>query len=82
MGHFQHNKTVEWVDGNIYMVNGVQRSNRFYMGSEIKTASKVSQYGATSPIEFVAETYAGMVSGKTYPDDVMDLYRKWGGPEV
>jgi hypothetical protein len=39
-------------------------------------AAKVSEYATTSTSEFVAETYAGLRSGKTYPDDVMAEYRR------
>ena len=46
------------------------------------TASKVSRYATTEPVEFVAETYAGLVRGITYTPDVMQLYRELGGPEV
>lgn len=44
-------------------------------------AREVSRYGATKPVEFVAETFAGLVSGKTYPPEILNLYRKFGGPE-
>jgi len=44
-------------------------------------ASKVSRYGASSPNEFVAETFAGIVLGKTYSADVMSLYDDLGGPK-
>ena len=40
----------------------------------------VSRYAATNGLEFVAETYAGMASGKVYPDDIMKLYREFRGP--
>lgn len=44
------------------------------------TARKVSEYAPASPAEFVAETFAGLLEGKTYSDDVMALYKKYGGP--
>lgn len=47
-----------------------------------ETASKVSSYATESPAEFVAETFSGMLAGKTYPDDVMALYKKYCGPNV
>ena len=46
------------------------------------TAGKVSNYAKESPLEFVAETFAGLLDGKTYSDDVMALYKKYGGPSV
>jgi hypothetical protein len=42
---------------------------------------QVSRYAATCPLEFVAETYAGLATGESYTRDVMDLYRKLGGPK-
>ena len=44
------------------------------------TAGKVSAYAQTSIGEFIAETYAKMVSGDTIPDDVLKLYKKYNGP--
>lgn len=46
------------------------------------TAGQVSEYAKESPAEFVAETFAGLVSGKNFSDDVMALYRKYGGPSI
>ena len=46
-----------------------------------QTAGKVSDYAQVGIGEFVAETYADMISGKKIPDDVMALYRKYKGPE-
>lgn len=48
----------------------------------INTAARVSEYSTTGPGEFVAETYAGLISGTTYPNEVMALYKKLGGPIV
>ena len=45
-----------------------------------KTAGKVSQYAQTSIGEFVAEVYAGLISGNKFADDVLALYRKYNGP--
>jgi hypothetical protein len=44
------------------------------------TAAKVSKYARTAADEFVAETFAGMMAGNRYDKDVMDLYRRYGGP--
>lgn len=43
-------------------------------------AAKVSKRAAEDPEEFVAETFAGMLAGKRYQSDVMELYAKHGGP--
>ncbi|KKL81232.1 hypothetical protein LCGC14_1996790 [marine sediment metagenome] len=44
------------------------------------TAQQVSRYAMTSPSEFVAETFRGLVAGKEYSDDVLRLYVKFRGP--
>ena len=45
-------------------------------------AGKVSDYAKKSPLEFVAETFAGLRDGITFSDDVMALYKKYGGPAL
>jgi len=50
--------------------------------SRRKTAAKVSGYATTEPIEFVAETFAGVRSGKIYSEDVLSLYRYLDGPPL
>ena len=47
-----------------------------------KIASKVSKYATTSAAEFVAETYAGLRAGKTYDDDVMNLFKEKTTPKA
>lgn len=42
-------------------------------------ANEVSGYAAESPLELVAEVYAGMRSGKTYSPKIMRLYSAYGG---
>ena len=41
-----------------------------------RNAGRVSRYGATSAMEFMAETYAGLRSGQRYPARVMREYRR------
>ena len=47
-----------------------------------ETAGKVSNYSKTSIEEFIAETYAELISGQKLSDDIIALYKKYGGPEV
>lgn len=42
-------------------------------------ASKVSSYAATDVEEFLCETFAGLMSGSKFSDDVINLYKKLGG---
>ena len=45
-------------------------------------ASQVSEYAMESPDEFVAEVYAKMIDGKKFSNEVLKLYKKYGGPEL
>lgn len=57
--------------------------NEFLNNKTIQeTAAKVSDYSKESPAEFVAETFSQLMEGKTFSDDVMTLYRKYGGPAL
>lgn len=47
-----------------------------------QTAGKVSSYAQTGIGEFIADTYAKMIGKQTLPDDVMQLYKKYKGPEL
>ena len=48
-------------------------------GSDLQTAQKVSLYAGNSALEFIAETFALLVEGKTPPADVLKLYNQLGG---
>ena len=54
----------------------------FFSDAEQKAIGKVSNYAKTGIGEFIAETYAGLVEGKKFSDDVMALYKKYGGPAL
>ncbi len=41
---------------------------------------QVSWYSQTSIGEFVAEVYAGLIEGRKFTDDVINLYKKYNGP--
>jgi hypothetical protein len=44
------------------------------------SARDVSGYAMEDAHEFVAEVFAGLVSGRTYPSDVLRAYEHLGGP--
>lgn len=48
----------------------------------LKVSGEVSSYATENPAEFIAETFAGLAEGKAYSDDVMALYKKYGGPAL
>ena len=80
LGHLSHYQ-------NITLEEHLQLQNKlsFIWRMSPKTgdfASKVSGYAATSPIEFVAEVYSGLVHGQKFSDDVMKMYKSLKGPVV
>jgi hypothetical protein len=54
--------------------------SRFGDAKKALVRRHVSAYGATQPVEFVAEVYAGMAAGKSYNEQIMGLYRELKGP--
>jgi hypothetical protein len=64
--------------GHVEMTGKVIGSPLFWRSA----GASVSGYAQSSPHEFVAEVFAGMVHGKSYPMEVMTAYREAGGPEV
>jgi len=71
---------------NISYEESVEFSKGFGQGREAERsasiAGEVSQYAQKDPFEFVAETFAGHVSGKKYSKNVYSLYKKYKGPEL
>jgi hypothetical protein len=50
------------------------------MGSKLRSvAGRVSQYAQKNPVEFVAEVYAGLKTGRKYDYEVMQAYREARG---
>ena len=55
----------------------------FLTNQEIQqSAGVVSAYAQKGIGEFIAETYAGLISGKNYPVEVAELYKKYNGPRL
>lgn len=72
VGHLEHQKA----SPNSYDAN----STWSFGNKNTEITLKVSRYAQTNPREFVAEVFGGVLSGKTYPPDVMGLYARLGGP--
>lgn len=88
LGHLRHQecannykqmkKIEEFIDEPVSTI-----TEEFVTNTQIQeTAKKVSDYAPESPLEFVAEVFAQLMEGKKFPDDVMALYKKYGGPAV
>ena len=69
LGHALHSQWRSYITASSWRIKGAK-----------VIARQVSKYAATTPAEFVAETFAGLVSGKVYSPEVLLLYRKVGGP--
>jgi hypothetical protein len=74
IGHAVHNALIG--DTNYQRV----RAHKFRAEQAALVKAEVSGYAATQPVEFVAELYAALKSGKTFSPEVMALYRRFGGP--
>lgn len=56
------------------------KTRKFTAAEKALVAGQVSRYGATEPLEFVAEMYAGLAAKKEYNLQVSLLYLSFGGP--
>lgn len=84
-GHYQHfqNVTTDSRGLSFTATDGRVIGGHFPAGTNHQDiARRVSRYAASQPSEFVAETYAGVRLGKTFDDEVMDLYRYYGGTGI
>ncbi len=82
MGHYLHKMNRSLKDE---MWGNVSKKAKEEFITDIKKqdiAGKVSSYGKTNPNEFVAECFSAMSAGKKLPDDVMNLYKYYKGPEL
>jgi hypothetical protein len=72
-----------WEPGTRMASNSVDRDGRRVSPKEaIAIASEVSRYATVTPLEFVAETRAGLAYGLEYSQRVLDLYDDYLGPPV
>lgn len=49
---------------------------------KLRIAGEVSSYATENPAEFIAETYASLIEGRKFSDDVIALYKSYGGPAL
>lgn len=90
LGHLRHQECIDTYKQmkkiEEFQKQGEQISDitkEFVTNAQIQeTAKKVSDYAPESPLEFVADVFAQLMEGKKFPDDVMALYKKYGGPAV
>ena len=75
LGHAEHARAIAAAGRQWDTINNYQFSAALL--PEIRAT--VSRYGASSAKEFVAEVYAGLMSGKRYSDTVMRIYASLDG---
>jgi SPP1 gp7 family putative phage head morphogenesis protein len=71
IGHAEHDAN----DRERYLLGA--RTN--LAGRSLELAKSVSAYAKTNRREFVAEVYAALKLGRTFPDAVLELYKNFGG---
>ena len=82
MGHAQHFCNISLYDFNKGMLSD-KATEEFLKNSEAqKIAGKISWYAQTSPIEFVAETFKALMSGKELSPETLELYKQYKGPII
>lgn len=59
-----------------------EQGKEFDDPEEEDVARRVSSYAGYNPLEFVAETFTGLMLGIDFDEEVMNLYEKYGGPDV
>jgi len=75
MGHLQYKNISKYGTGDVN--SGKEMLDSWKNRNEFATALSVSEYAATCPSEFIAETFAAMVDGEELSDDVKLLFYKY-----
>ena len=76
----QHWGTAENLQSEI--INSSELLKEFFSLPVQNTVSKVSTYSQKGIGEFIAETYAFMMKGKKFDKEIIELYKKFNGPEI
>lgn len=90
IGHVLHNKNIgsKKYSELIYhqgkskeeIEKGVEKFSSQIGEDKIQAISgNITKYATTSPAEFVAETYSHLCNGGRFSNEIMDLYKKFGG---
>lgn len=85
MGHLQDMKPrCLTTDKCGYDISKYSQELKDWVNNEdnIRIANNVSEYASHGPGEFIAETFAKLVEGRKVSQEVKDLYKKLGGPEI
>ena len=79
-GHNAHHNKLSYEEAVKYSTEGFGAGRSGL--AKVNVAKQVSDYATKNPMEFVAETFAGHVNGKTYSKEVYELYNSYKGPEL
>ncbi len=88
MGHLQHRHNMQNLKLYESLGTSRQRPEKLAKGAEEllelfnskqDIIGKISSYAKESPKEFVAEVYSQLVHGVKVDDEIMELYKKFGG---
>ena len=82
MGHLLHDMNTSLKDNRWGRLSKKAEKDFLADNRKQEIAEKISWYAKVDPFEFVAETFNALCAGKKLPDDVMDLYRYYKGPEL
>jgi len=75
IGHILHIKNNPF----LYIVNCDEEK---ITTEELETMKKVSNYATKNKLEFIAEYIASRLEGRIFDEDVIELYRSLGGPNL
>ncbi len=80
LGHLMHYQNAP---GKFFSLSFTSLKSSKEGSTALKTAmDEVSGYGSNNPREFVAETFLGLIYGKNYSNEVLRMYRAFGGYPV
>jgi len=87
LGHANHHTEIgDVTEADDYLFEGSLTTTRDgeWIGRErLEIAEdEVSEYARTNPAEFVAEVFAGLALGQEFPDEVMEMYDEFDGPDT
>ena len=76
-GHILHRQ----ISGDFYKYRKLHIGDFGFKSGDIRPLTQeVSGYIVVSSAEFVAEVFAGLTSGKTYSEKVINMYKRFDGP--
>jgi hypothetical protein len=83
MGHIQHATNLGWSNYRLLSTSS-EIVDEYITNPKIQEIVKQTPGSAKkhNPAEFVAEVYAGLIDKIKLPKDIMDLYKKYSGPQI